>query len=122
MSRYLILVLLNLPLIIGAIFAAFIDFKMKKIPFSKFLIRFLVWIFILSGLVSSQYLYNYLFNKNLTRTEPLSLFDVIQISGIIWVLFIANRSRIKVERLERKVVDLHQQLSIIISQSKNTTK
>lgn len=115
MSRYFILVLLNAPLIISALFASFVDFRMKKISLRKYILRTAIWITILCGLISAKFIYDFLFTNHKTQTEPLSLFDVIQITGLIIVLFTANRSRIKIEILERKVNDLHQELSIRLS-------
>ena len=48
----------------------------------------------------------------------MSLFDVIQFTGIIYILYMANRSRIKADVLERRVQDLHQELSIKLSNTK----
>ena len=115
MSRYLILVLLNAPLILSALFAGLIDYRMQKISLRKFIFRSTIWLVILSGLISASFIYQFLLNNNKTRTEPLSLFDVIQITGVIIVLFMANRSRIKIESLERRLNDLHQELSIRLS-------
>lgn len=116
MSRYLILVLLNAPLVIAALLGALVDYKLKKLTGKKFVVQILVWIVIFVGLASARPIYEFLFSNNLTETEPLSLFDVIEITGIILVLFMANRSRIKLETMERRVQDLHQELSIRISQ------
>ena len=118
MSRYAILVLLNLPLITAALLGAFVDFKLHKISHKKLLVQLFVWLVILSGLVSAHFIYQFLFANNLTQTEPLSLFDVIQITGIVVVLFMANRSRIRVENLERRLQDLHRELSIRLSEDK----
>jgi hypothetical protein len=114
-SRYLILVLLNTPLIIAALLGALVDFKLGKLRRNKFIFQVTLWLLILSGLFFAKPIYLFLFSNDLTQTEPLSLFDVIQITGIITVLFMANRSRIKVETLERRVQDLHQELSIRLS-------
>ena len=115
MSRYLILVLLNTPLIIAGLLGALVDFKLGKLRRRKFIFQVVLWLLIFAGLIFAKPIYEFLFSNNLTQSEPLSLFDVIQITGIITVLFIANRSRIKVEILERRVQDLHQELSIILS-------
>lgn len=115
MSRYLLLVILNLPLVLVALFSTLVDYKMGKFSRKKLIVQALVWVTIFAGLASAKFLYEFLFNNHLTQTEPLSLFDVIQITGIIVVLFIANRSRIRVETLERRVQDLHQELSIRLS-------
>ena len=128
MSRYLILVLLNAPLILSAVLGSLVDYRMKKISFRKYLFRTAIWFVILAGLISAKYIYDFLFSTNKTATEPLSLFDVIQITGVIIVLFMANRSRIKIEALERRVNDLHQELSIRLSDNdevlskKNSTR
>lgn len=116
MSRYLILLLVNLPLIIVAFLSALVDYKMGKLTRKKYFVQLALWLIILVGIASSHFIYSFLFSHQLTQTEPLSLFDVIQITGVIIVLFMANRSRIKLEGLERRVQDLHQELSIRLSE------
>lgn len=116
MSRYLLLVLLNLPLIVLALMSLLVDYKMKRRSGKKFAVGVIFWVLVLICLAATKYFYDFLFSKNLTDTEPLSLFDVIQITGIILVLFIANRTRQKIETLERRVQDLHQELSIVLSE------
>ena len=119
MSRYLILVILNVPLIAAALLSALVDYKMGKFPRKTFIRQIVIWIVIFSGLAGAKFIYQFLFSNGLTQTEPLSLFDVIQITGIIIVLFMANRSRIKLETLERRVQDLHQELSIRLSKEES---
>ena len=112
MSRYLILVILNTPLVIAALLDVLVEYKLGKLPRRKFIFQVILWALIFAGLASAKFIYEFLFSNNLTQSEPLSLFDVIQITGIIYVLFMANRSRIKIESLERRAQDLHQELSI----------
>jgi len=114
-SRYLVLLILNTPLVLIALLSALVNYKTGKISLKKFIAQVLVWVIIFTGLASAQFIYVFLFSNHLTQTEPLSLFDVIQITGIILVLFMTNRSRIKIESLERRVQDLHQELSIRLS-------
>jgi hypothetical protein len=115
MSRYLILIILNIPLVLAALLSALVEHKMGKLSRRSFIKQVIIWLVIFSGLASAKFIYEFLFSNGLTQTEPLSLFDVIQITGIIIVLFMANRSRIKLEALERRVQDLHQELSIRLS-------
>lgn len=115
MSRYLLLILLNVPLVIAGIMSAVVSFKLGRSSKKRFLFRFLIWLFILVGLIFAEPVYSYLFSHNLTETEPLSLFDVMQITGILLTLFIANRAYIKSEHTERRIQDLHQELSIRLS-------
>jgi hypothetical protein len=118
MSRYLILILLNIPLVIAALMSALVEYKLGKISRKTFVRQIIIWAIIFTGIACAKPIYEFLFSNGLTQTEPLSLFDVIQITGIIYVLFMANRSRIKLELLERRLQDLHQELSIKLSENK----
>ena len=118
MSRYLILILLNLPLVIAGLLNTLVTYRLNKTSRKRFIIRCFLWLFIFAGIVFAEPLYGFLFSNKLTKTEPLSLFDVIQITGITFTLFIANRALTKVDSLEKRVQDLHQELSIILSEKR----
>lgn len=116
MSRYLILLLLNLPFISIAILSAITSYKLKHSTIGRLIAQLAIWISVLIGLISMESIYSWLFTHKLTTTEPLSLFDVIQITAIVIVFYIANRSHSKVELLEKRVQDLHQEVSIRLSE------
>lgn len=63
-------------------------------------------------------IYNLLYSANLTRTESLSLFDVIQITAIITLVYAMNKARIRLISLDNKLQALHREVSIIISKMK----
>ena len=69
----------------------------------------------MAGLLFAEPFYTWLFSNDLTDTESLSLFDVVQITAIVITFYILNRVRIKAERTERRLNDLHQELSIKLS-------
>ena len=112
MSRYLILIILNVPLIVAGMLSAVVAYKMKLTSRRRFILRLSLWLSILVGLTFAEPIYKFLFSNNLTATEPLSLFDVMQITGIISTFFIASQAYGRVDLLERKIQDLHQELSI----------
>lgn len=116
MSRYTILLLLNLPFIIVAMANSLVAYKVGRITGRRFLIQVAIWAVIFIGLASAQQIYTYLFARGLTDTESLSLFDVIQITGIVFLFFVMNRMRSRTEALNQRVQDLHQHLSILLSQ------
>lgn len=118
MSRYLILIILNAPLLIAAGVNTIVGYKLGRMTKKRMLVGVSFWLILLLGLCLLQPIYQFLFSNKLTETEPLSLFDVVQITGIIFTLFIANRAYGKVDRLERRVNDLHQELSIELSKNK----
>ncbi len=115
MSRYFLLFLLNLPFILAGLLSAVTRYKLGHSTRRRMIVLMLLWLMILIGLALAEPLYSWLFTNNLTVSEPLSVFDVIQITAIVIVFYIANRSMAKVSTLEKRVQDLHQELSIVLS-------
>lgn len=118
MSRYVILILLTAPLIMFAVANLIVAYKLKRMSRKRLIIGLAFWAIIFIGLISMEPAYSFLFSNKLTNTEPLSLFDVIQITGIIFTLLVANKAYSKVDALEHRVQELHRQLSIILSEEK----
>lgn len=118
MSRYLLLFLVNLPFVLAGIISIITQYKLGRASRRRFIAQLLLWIVVLAGLIFAEPLYTWLFKNDLTRTEPLSLFDVVQITAIVVVYYIASRSRSKLEVVERRLQDLHQELSIVLSERK----
>ena len=116
MSRYWILLILNLPFIILAIVSAITRYKMKHSTRRKMIIQIILWSIILFGLAFAQTFYDWLITSGYTNTESLSLFDVIQITSIVVLLYIVNRLRAKTESLENRLNGIHRELSIKLSE------
>lgn len=116
MSRYLLLVILNTPLIIAGTINAVVSYKLGHSSKRRLVVRVITWIVIFLSLLFTKSIYDFLFSNKLTQTEPLSLFDVIQITGIIFTFYIANQAYIRADYLERRIQDLHQELSIRLSE------
>lgn len=118
MSRYLLLLLLNLPFIIFGVIGAITQYKLGRSSRRRLIAAIGVWLAILVALIIAQPLYEFLYSNELTQTEPLSLFDVMQITAVVLVFYIANRTRNKLEVTERRLNDLHQELSIVLSENR----
>ncbi len=116
MSRYTILIILNTPLVIAGMLNAIVGYKLNHMGRRRFIFGMVFWLLIFASLIFVEPIYNFMFSKNLTQTEPLSLFDVIQITGIIFTFFIANKAYGKIDLLEHRVRELHQELSIKMSE------
>ena len=98
---------------------AIVSYNLKHLSLRRFIFKVGFWIAILLGLVFVESIYSFLYSEGLTQTEPLSLFDVLQITGIIYIFYLVNRLYVKVDVLERRVQDLHQELSIKLSKKKD---
>lgn len=115
MSRYVLLLLLNAPFIVAALLSTLTRYKLKKVTSRRALVESLLWTIILTGLIVAEPLYEWLYSNELTQTEPLSLFDVIQITAIVVTFYVANRTRVKLEETEQRLNHMHQELSIKLS-------
>ena len=118
MSRYLILLLLNLPFISISILSAITQYKLGRASKRRAIVQILLWVVILIGLASAESIYTWLFSNNYTETESLSLFDVLQITAIVFLLYFVNRLRTKVDHVESRLRDIHQEISIRLSTKK----
>lgn len=115
MSRYLLLVILNMPFVTMGIVSSTTQYKIGRLSKNNYLFQLLFWIFITLSLILAEPIYNSLYSSGLTSTESLSLFDVIQITAIIILLYGVNRARIKIESMERRFREMHQEISIRLS-------
>ena len=113
--RYIILVLLNLPLISLALVNIVTQYKMGKIAKDRFRRQIILWTVLLIVLVSSFPVYNYAMGNPILDSTELSIFDIVQTTAIVLLLFITNDQRRKLEQNERRTRELHQELSIKLS-------
>lgn len=80
---------------LAALLNIFINYKLGKSSKRSSVLRTFFWAIILLGLAFAQTSIRFSFSHKLTESEPLSLFDVVQITAIIIVFYVANRSRAK---------------------------
>ncbi len=115
MDKYVLLVVLNLPFVIFGFIRALVMYRIGSLQRIGFVVRLLFWSFVLCGLVFAEPIYNFLFMNNLTDTTPLSLADVLLVTGVIFTLSLCLRLYARIDTLEKRVSDLHENLSITIS-------
>lgn len=113
--RYLILLLLNVPIISIALLNLITRYKLRKITRRRFKIQMSLWMVLLTLLVLSFPLYNYLVGNSVLDSYELSLFDILQTTAIIFLLYFVNNMRQRTEWNEKRIRDLHQEISIRLS-------
>jgi drug/metabolite transporter (DMT)-like permease len=113
--RYAILVLLNLPIILLALLNIVTQYKLRKVTKQRLHHQIFIWVVILIVLICSFPVYNFLTGKALLDSSELSLFDIFQTTAIVYLIYIINRQRQRIELNEKLTRDLHQELSIKLS-------
>lgn len=117
--RYLILLLLNIPIILAALLSIVTQYKLKKASKQRFRHQIILWSILLIVLVCSFPAYNLLSGRPILDSHELSLFDIVQTTAIIVMIYVLNRHRQTIEANEKRIQDLHKELSIRISEDEN---
>lgn len=117
MDKYTLLVLLNLPLVFLAVIDATMRYKLGKASKQRTLLLYAFWTVIVVGLFSAQYVYEALLKSGLTDSDSLSVFDVIQITAIVLLLYMFLKLYSKLSDIELRSQKLHRKLSIVVSNS-----
>lgn len=110
--RYILLVLLNLPLILLGLVNIITQYKTKRISAPRFRHQLLMWLVILVVLVGSFPLYNYASGRPPLDSHELSSFDIVETTAIVYLIYVVNDHRRQLERTEKTVRELHQEISI----------
>lgn len=116
--RYIILVLLNLPIILLALINILTQYKTRKISTNRFQQQVILWLVILVILAGSFPVYNHLHGRYVFDSGTLSFLDIAQTTVIIYLIYIINNHRRKLEQNERLIRELHQEISIKLSGQK----
>lgn len=120
--RYLILVLLNLPVILLALMNIVTQYKLKKVPRKRFRQQLILWLTLLIVLIGSFPVYNQFMGRPPLDSTDLSVFDIVQTTAIVLLVYITNNQRQRIEQAERTLRDLHQELSITLSTMRDGKK
>lgn len=116
--RYIVLVLLNLPVVMLAFVSLITKYKTSRISKEKFKSQVLLWAVILIVVVGSFPVYNLLVGNPPFESGELSLFDIVQTTVIVLLIYIINNERQKIDQADKRLRDLHQELSIKLSSKK----
>ncbi len=113
--RYVLLLLLNSPIIAVALLNTTTKYKLGQVDRTKFVKQLVSWLGLLLLLLVALPIYNYSHNDSLFQSPKLTILDIAQITAIVYLVFIVNTLRLKVEKTEQRLRDLHQELSIRLS-------
>ena len=113
--RYLILILLNVPIILLALVNIVTQFKLKKVSRYRFRNQIFIWRSVLIVVIGSFPVYNLLVGRPALDSHELSLFDIVEVTAIVFLFYMFNNQRQRIDQNEKRLRDLHQELSIRLS-------
>lgn len=115
--RYLILVIINLPIVFLAFLNIITQYKMKRIDKERFIRQTLLWLIISLVLILAFPIYNLANGRAIFSSIELSFFDIAEITSIVFLFYTVNNQIRKLNNTERRLRDLHQEMSIVLSES-----
>jgi protein-S-isoprenylcysteine O-methyltransferase Ste14 len=115
MSKYLLLVLINLPVVLVGVLRAITRYKTKpaRISHNKAVLEVLFWLAIGVGLSFVEPIYNTLLRHNLTDSPPMSIFDVALLTLFVFALLLIVETNEEMTALKKTVSRLHERLAIV---------
>lgn len=115
MSKYLLLVLINAPIVLVGIVRAVTRYKFKpaRISKNKMLFEVVIWLLVGVALSLAQPLYNAAVRYNLTDSTPMSLFDVAVLTLFVFALLLIVETNEELTSLKKTVSRLHEKLAIM---------
>ena len=122
MDKYRLLMILNTPLVLYGIVMAYNSRKKGNIRSVGFALRTLFWLAVLGGLWFAREIYDFLVVRGLTDSTPLSIADVVLVTGLSFCLFLILRLYSMIDSQERQFTALHEALSIELSERKGSGK
>lgn len=114
MSKYLLLMLINTPLVLTGVIRSITRYKTPpKISKSKCITEVVFWLGVGVALLFAEPLYNTLLSHNLTDSAPMSLFDVAMLTLILFCVLLIVETNEDLTSLKRTVARLHEKLAIV---------
>ena len=120
--RYIVLVLLITPIVLLALVNIITQYKMKRASKARLKHQLVLWVVLFVVLLCSFPIYNYLSGRPILDSHELSVFDIVQTTAIILLVYIINYQRQKIEYNDTRLRQLHQKLSIRLSEKDNGRK
>lgn len=119
MLKYYLIVVLNLPLVLFGILSALQGYSRRRISRLGLGVWLAFWSTLGVGLFLVRPIYIWLEEHNLTDSVPLSIFDVVEVTGIIFALSLIFRLYSKMDTIEQRIARFNSEASITFSEHKN---
>lgn len=118
MDKYALLIIFNIPFVLFGIVNALARYKESSLGRLSLITRLIFWFGMGLVIIFAQQIYDYLIKNDITNSQPLSLADVILVTGLSLCLFLSIRAYSRLDQTERRLSDLQEKISVILSEKK----
>lgn len=123
MNKYIFLTVLNIPLILYGIIDAIVDYKASKSISKHRCIGLIVfWLLIGLAIIMVEPLYNSLIRANLTDSPPLSIFDAVLLTSLVFCILLIVKINVRLSAVNNKLSRVHERVAIMESLQESDKK
>jgi hypothetical protein len=107
-NKYALLVIINIPILLIGIIGAITNYKTSRISKQRCALQVVLWLLIGAAFVSVEPIYNSLIRHHLTESAPMSIFDMVLLTGIAFCLLLIKQANERIMMLNKKLARLHE--------------
>lgn len=111
-TKYNLLIILSSPILMLFILRIYDNYKRKRISLRASILLGLFWMILLIGVLFNKYIFEIILRSKLSDSTPLSLYDMIQIVAIIFLIYVAFRQSFKIEDLREKITKINEEIAL----------
>ena len=111
-TKYNLLIILSSPILMLFILRIYDNYKRKRISLRAGILLGLCWLILLIGVLFNKYVFEIILRSKLSDSTPLSLYDMIQIVAIIFLIYVAFRQSFKIEDLREKITKINEEIAL----------
>jgi hypothetical protein len=111
-SKYALLVIINIPILLIGIIGAVTNYKTSRISRQRCITQVTMWLLIGVLFVFIEPIYNSLIRHHLTESAPMSIFDMLLLTGIVFCLLLVKQANEKIMEMNKKLARLHENQAI----------
>jgi len=111
-TKYNLLIILSSPILMLFILRIYDNYKRKRISLRASILLGLFWMILLTGVLFNKLIFELILRSKLSDSTPLSLYDMIQIVAIIFLIYVAFRQSFKIEDLREKITKINEEIAL----------
>lgn len=111
-SRFVILALINLPIVIIGITGAIVNFKTRRTSKRRYRVEVFAWVVVGACLVMVEPIYSLLLANNLTASDSMSIFDIVLLTLVLLCGLFIIKANEKISLLNSKLSRIHEHIAI----------
>jgi len=111
-SKYALLVIINIPILLIGIIGAITNYKTSRISRQRCITQVTFWLLIGVLFVFIEPIYNSLIRHHLTESAPMSIFDMVLLTSIVFCLLLVKQANERIMTINRKLARLHENQAI----------